>query len=78
MLNLQATDKRSTGETSSISSQLESVVFQRVVGSLGSAVEYDNDLGDDVLSRSGDTEEMETTPEADVGDVESSGRVIDT
>ena len=78
MLNLQATDKRSTGETSSISSQLESVVFQRVVGSLGSAVEYGNDLGDDVLSRSGDTEEMETTPEADVGDVESSGRVIDT
>ena len=53
-------------------------MFQRVVGSLGSAVEYDNDLGDDVLSRSGDTEEMETTPEADVGDVESSGRVIDT
>ena len=39
MLRLQAASKKSTGMLSSVGSQVDSVVFQRVIGSLGASVE---------------------------------------
>ena len=43
LLNLQAVDQQSTGTVSSIGSQVESVVFQRVVGSFGGNIEFGRD-----------------------------------
>ena len=43
LLNLQGVDQKSTGMVSSIGSQVESAVFQRVIGSLGGDVESGGD-----------------------------------
>ena len=43
LLNLQGVDQKSTGMVSSIGSQVESAVFQRVIGSLGGDVEFGGD-----------------------------------
>ena len=46
LLNLQAVDQKSTGMVSSTGSGVESVLFQRVIGSLGGEIEFGVD--DDV------------------------------
>ena len=46
LLNLQATEQKSTGVVSSTGSQVESAIFQRVIGSLGGEAEFGGD--DDV------------------------------
>ena len=47
MLNLQAADQKSTGMVSSTGSQVESVILQRVIGSLGSTIELEEDTNVD-------------------------------
>ena len=47
LLNLQGVDQKSTGMVSPIGSQVESAVFQRVLGSLGGDVEFGGDDVDD-------------------------------
>ena len=43
LLNIQTVDRKSTGMVSSTGSQVESTLFKRVVGSLGSEVEFGAD-----------------------------------
>ena len=40
MFNLQAAEQKSTGMVSSTGSQVESAIFQRVIGSLGREIEF--------------------------------------
>ena len=54
LLNLQATEQKSTGMVSSIGSQVESAVFQRVIGSLGSGIEFGADIDVDGIEEAGD------------------------
>ena len=44
LFNLQAAEKHSTGMVSSTGSQVESAVFQHVIGSLGSEIEFGADV----------------------------------
>ena len=44
LLDLQAVDRRSAGMVSSTRSQVESAIFQRVIGSLGSDVDFGGDF----------------------------------
>ena len=61
LLNLQATEQKSTGMVSSICSQVESAVFQRVIGSLGCDIEFGEDVEEDRVEGEG----------GGVGDVEN-------
>ena len=53
LLNLQAAEHTSTGMVSSTDSgsQVESVIFQRVIGSLGNTVEFGADADADVFEQ---------------------------
>ena len=53
LLNLQAVDQQSTGTVSPIGSQVESVVFQRVVGSFGGSIEFGRDTVPDDYDHDG-------------------------
>ena len=53
MANLQAVDQQSTGTVSPIGSQVESVVFQRVVGSFGGSIEFGRDTVPDDYDHDG-------------------------
>ena len=53
LLNLQAAEQKSTGMVSSIGSQVESVIFQRVIGSLGSKIEFREDVDVDDIEEEG-------------------------
>lgn len=59
MLNLQATNSKLTGMTSSVDSQVESAVFQRVIGSLGSSIAFE-DNSDGRVSRQETTDGIMT------------------
>ena len=70
LLNLQAAEKNFTGMMSSTGSQVESAVFQRVIGSLGSEIEFGVDVDVDGTEDDGRAEDSR------VGDVDGrlSGR----
>ena len=67
LLNLQAAEQKSTGMVSSTGSQVESAIFQRVIGSLGSEIEFgaDVDVG-------GIEEDRLSAGDNGMGDVENS------
>ena len=44
LLNLQAAEQKSTGMVSLTGFQVESAIFQRVIGSLGSHIEFGADV----------------------------------
>ena len=67
LLNLQAVDKMSTGMVSSTGSQVESAIFQRVIGSLGSEIEFGADVDVDGME-----EDDGRAGDSGVGDVENS------
>ena len=71
LLNLQAADQKSTGMVSSTGSQVESAIFERVIGSLGSNIEFGADIDVDGIE-----EEGVRAGDGGAGDVEnrSSGR----
>ena len=69
LLNLQAAEHTSTGMVSSTDSgsQVESVIFQRVIGSLGGKIEFGADVDVDGIedgARAGDgrAEDVENSP----------------
>ena len=47
LCDLQAAGQKSTGMVSSTGSQVESIILQRVIGSLGSAIELEEDTNVD-------------------------------
>ena len=53
LLNLQAADQKSTGMVSSTGSQVESAIFERVIGSLGSEIEFGADVDVDGIEEDG-------------------------
>ena len=53
LLNLQAAEQKSTGMMSSTGSQVGSVRFQRVIGSLGSEIEFGEDVDVDDIEDGG-------------------------
>ena len=53
LLNLQAVDQKSTGMVSSAGSQVESVIFQRVIGSLGGDIVFGGDVDVDEMEEDG-------------------------
>ena len=53
MLNLQAAEQKSTGIVSSAGFQVESAIFQRVIGSLGSELEFGVDANVDDIEEDG-------------------------
>ena len=53
LLNLQAVDQKSTGMVSSTGSQVESAIFQRVIGSLGCEIEFGADINVDGIDEDG-------------------------
>ena len=53
LLNLQAAEQKSTGVVSSTGSQVESAIFQRIIGSLGSDIEFGGDDNADDLQYDG-------------------------
>ena len=67
LLNLQAVDKTSTGMVSSTGSQVESAIFERVIGSLGSEIEFGADVDVDGIEEDGVVVE-----DGGVGDMENS------
>ena len=67
LLNLQATEQKSTGMVSSTGSQVESAIFERVIGSLGSEIEFGADV--DV---NGMEEDDARAGDGGVGDMEHS------
>ena len=67
LLNLQAVDKRSTGMVSSTGSQVESAIFERVIGSLGSEIEFGADVDVDGME-----EDDARAGDSGVGDMENS------
>ena len=66
LLNLQAAEQKSAGMVSSTSSQVESAIFQRVIGSLGNNVRFGADV--DVI---GVEEDGDRAGHGGAGDVES-------
>ena len=67
MLNLQATEQKSTGMVSSTGSQVESAIFERVIGSLGSEIEFGA-----VVDVDGFEEDGVIVGDGGVGDMENS------
>ena len=53
LLNLQAVDQKSTGMVSSTGSQVESAIFQRVIGSLGCEIGFGVDINVDGIDEDG-------------------------
>ena len=53
LLNLQAAEQKSSGMISSTSSQVESAIFQRVIGSLGGEIEFGADVDVDGIEEDG-------------------------
>ena len=49
LINLQAADQKSTGMASSTGSRVDSVIFERVVGSLGGHTDFGDDTDFDGL-----------------------------
>ena len=67
LLNLQTVDKTSTGMVSSTGSQVESAIFERVIGSLGSEIEFGADVDVDGME-----EDSVIVMDGGVGDMENS------
>ena len=67
LLNLQAADQKSTGMVSSTGSQVESAIFERVIGSLGSEIEFGADVDVDGME-----EDDDRAGDGGVGDMENS------
>ena len=57
MLDLQAANKHATGMSSTVDAHVETLVFQRVVGSLGESICYE-----DIYGSAGETVEGDTQP----------------
>ena len=56
MLDLQAANKHATGMSSTVDTHVETVVFQRVVGSLGESICYEDMYGPTGETVDGDVE----------------------
>ena len=66
LLNLQDAEQKSTGMVSSNGSQVESAIFQRVIGSLSRGIDFGADVDVD-----GSEEAMVGEEDGGVGDAES-------
>ena len=72
LLNLQATDRKSTGMVSSTGSQLDSAILQGIIGSLGNDIVFGKDVNVDAVEEDGVREK-----EAGIGAVQHSFSEVD-
>ena len=84
LLNLQAVEQKSTGMVSSTGSQVETAIFQRVIGSLGSEIEFgavvdvDGIEEDGVIAGDGGVGDMEnSSPGLEHPEEGATGAIID-